>query len=127
MKYLKGVAFAFLMSVLVIACNKKAEQKTENTEKTETTEKTMAENAKMETANLEIEGMTCEMGCAKTIEGELNSLKGVKTASVDFDKKTATVLFDANVENLASLTKTVEATAGGDVYKVTASNVVVTN
>jgi mercuric ion binding protein len=52
-----------------------------------------------------IEGMTCAMGCAKTIEKELTNLDGVQKATVDFDKKTATVVFDKTVQNQENLTK----------------------
>ncbi|HMI05958.1 MAG TPA: heavy metal-associated domain-containing protein [Flavobacterium sp.] len=74
--------------------------------------------AKMETASFNIEGMTCAIGCAKTIEKELSGMDGVQKATVDFDKKTATVEFDANKQTPETLVKTVEATADGKTYKV---------
>ncbi|MCF6128502.1 cation transporter [Flavobacterium sp. AS60] len=73
---------------------------------------------KPETASFKIEGMTCAMGCAKTIESKLSQLDGVKKATVDFDKKEATVDFDAAVLSPEKLTKTVEATGDGETYKV---------
>ena len=33
-----------------------------------------------------IEGMTCAMGCAKTIENKLAHTNGVKSVTVDFEK-----------------------------------------
>ena len=47
-------------------------------------------------ATLKIEGMTCAMGCAKSIEGKLNGIEGVVLASVDFEKGQADVEFDNN-------------------------------
>ena len=75
-----------------------------------------AEN--VQTASFEIEGMTCAMGCAKTIEEELGAMEGVQKATVDFDSKKATVVFDKTIQNQDNLTKVVEATADGKTYKV---------
>ncbi|MNT77881.1 Heavy-metal-associated domain protein [compost metagenome] len=58
------------------------------------------------------------MGCAKTIEEELTNLDGVEKATVDFDKKTATVSFDKTIQNSESLTKVVQETGDGKTYKV---------
>jgi len=38
--------------------------------------------------------MTCEMGCAKTIEKKMAKMEGVKTAKVDFDTRLAMVEYD---------------------------------
>ena len=62
--------------------------------------------------------MTCAVGCAKTIEEELVNLEGVEKATVDFDKKTATVIFDKTVQNPENLTKVVQETGDGKTYKV---------
>ncbi len=73
---------------------------------------------KLEKATFNIEGMTCAIGCAKTIEKELSETNGVQNATVDFDKKVATVSFDSSIQNPESITKIVEATADGETYKV---------
>ncbi|MBS7785957.1 heavy-metal-associated domain-containing protein [Flavobacterium sp. CYK-55] len=73
---------------------------------------------KLQTATFTIEGMTCAIGCAKTIQDELTDLDGVQKATVDFDKKLATVSFDSSLQTPESLTKLVEATADGKTYKV---------
>ena len=75
--------------------------------------------ASLETATLSIEGMTCAIGCAKTIQTKLSKLEGVQEAVVDFDLKTAVVKFDGTIQTQESLKNTVEAVAGGDVYRVT--------
>ncbi|TDO78081.1 heavy-metal-associated domain-containing protein [Flavobacterium chryseum] len=54
----------------------------------------------------------------KTIEQELTDLEGVEKATVDFDKKTATVVFDKTVQNPEKLTKVVQETGDGKTYKV---------
>ncbi len=120
MKLIKGITLAVFTSLAFWACKNDAE--TQTTEAP--AEKTIAADAKMETASLGIDGMTCEMGCAATIESKLSALDGVKDAHVDFEGKTATVSFDANQQTLASLTETIEKTGGGDTYKVTESKIV---
>lgn len=72
----------------------------------------------LQTATFTIDGMTCAIGCAKTIQEELSELDGVQKASVDFDKKLATVRFDSSLQTPESITKVVEATADGKTYKV---------
>ena len=51
--------------------------------------------------------MTCEMGCAKTIEKKLAKMYGMKSATVDFKNELALVEFDVAKINPLSITKTV--------------------
>lgn len=121
MKLVKGISLVIAMGALLVNCKNegKAEEKNEEV----IVENTIPADAKLETASLTIEGMTCEIGCAKTIEEKLAHTKGVKEAKVDFENNLATVIFDSNQQNLASLTETIEAVAGGDSYKVLDSKV----
>ena len=73
---------------------------------------------KPETATFHIDGMSCAMGCAKTIEKKLAEMNGVQKATVDFDKKEAIVEFDATIQTPEKLTQLVEAVADGKTYKV---------
>lgn len=73
---------------------------------------------KIETASFHIEGMSCAVMCAAKIEKELANLDGVQKATVDFDKKTATVEYDSAKQSPEKLVKTVEGVAGGELYKV---------
>lgn len=118
----KILSISILSSLALLSCKKEETSLESNENATEVV--VMDENAKMETANLSIEGMTCEIGCAKTIEDKLAHLEGVKEAKVDFEGKLATVSFDANKQNLESLKNTVEAVAGGDTYSVTDSKII---
>lgn len=74
--------------------------------------------AKPETASFKIDGMVCAVGCAKTIEKKLAAMDGVTKASIDYDKKEATVEFDGNKQSAETLVQAVEATADGKTYKV---------
>jgi len=74
--------------------------------------------ANLQTASFTIKGMSCEIGCAKTIQEELNGLDGVQTAAVNFEKESATVSFDKTILTPGELAKVVEATADGKTYTV---------
>lgn len=69
-------------------------------------------------AEFTIEGMTCAVGCAATIEKNLAKMEGVKTAKVNFEEKRAIVAYDATVLDVEDLTRTVTTTGGGETYKV---------
>jgi len=68
-------------------------------------EKTTVTKDHLRTCRLSIKGMTCE-GCAKGLQAALKKVQGVKHASVDFERKTATVEF-TDPANLEQLKKTV--------------------
>jgi len=120
MNFTKSILTILLASLLFVGCKEKKSE-TVSTASTETSApKVKKEIApkNLQTASFTIEGMTCAIGCAKTIQEELSNLDGVQTATVDFDKKLATVSFDKTVQTPESLTKVVEATADGKTYKV---------
>lgn len=119
MKNLKNIVFALLMTLSLASC--KQENKEVTAEETKKEAVSESDLAKMQTASFTIDGMTCAMGCAKTIENKLAEQEGVGQAVVDFDTKIATVKFDTEKQSLESLTKTIEGVAGGDSYKVTES------
>ncbi|MBS7229946.1 heavy-metal-associated domain-containing protein [Flavobacterium psychroterrae] len=120
MKFTKIIATFAIASLVLVSCKKEEDKNLANIKAVETTTKEhkaiAAEN--VQTASFKIEGMTCAMGCAKTIEKELADLDGVEKATVDFDKKTATVVFDKTVQNQDNFTKVVQATGDGKTYKV---------
>lgn len=84
----------------------------------ETKKETLAAVGKVETASFTIEGMSCEVMCASKIQKELTNAEGVQKATVDFEKKTATVEYDAATTSPEKLVTLVEAVNGGDSYKV---------
>ncbi len=69
--------------------------------------------------NLSISGMTCEIGCAKTIESKLSKKEGITSAKVSFKDSLATVKFDAAKISKKEVMAYVESIGGGDLYKVT--------
>lgn len=118
MKKIKVFSLIVLSAVALVSCKKETEQTTEvSSNETEVVAEKNAP-AKVETASFTIDGMTCEIGCAKTIESKLSGLEGVEEAKVNFEEKKATVVFDANKQSAESLKTTVEGVAGGDTYTV---------
>jgi periplasmic mercuric ion binding protein len=59
------------------------------------------------TASFTVEGMTCEMGCAKAIEKKVAELPGVKKCSINFEKKLAEVEIDDTQFSEKSLLATI--------------------
>ena len=86
-----------------------------NSEKNTPTKATLSTTEKQE-VRLAISGMTCEIGCAKTIESKLNKKEGVLAAKVIFSDSIATVEFDANTLSKKDLIAFVDGIAGGDLY-----------
>lgn len=121
MKFTKSIAIIAISGLLFASCkDNKAEATTETASAETAAPKVKKEiaTANLQTASFTIEGMTCAIGCAATIQEELTGLDGVQTAKVDFDKKLATVTFDKTVQTPESLTKIVQATGDGKTYKV---------
>jgi len=116
MKFSKLIIGFALAAMLFVGC-KKNESKTANAKDT-AAKKEVAAAVKPETASFHIEGMTCAIGCAKTIEEKLSKMDGVQKAKVDFDKKEATVNFDLDKLKSEDLVKAVETTGDGKTYKV---------
>ena len=116
MNFSKLLLTVGIVSTLLVSCKDTASQpQAENNEAKSENEVVAA--AKPETASFKIDGMTCAMGCAKTIETKLSKMEGVQKATVDFEKKEATVDFDAAVLTKEQIAKTVESTGDGETYK----------
>ena len=64
---------------------------------------------------MSIEGMICAVGCAATIEKNLNKSTGIKLAKVDFETKKAVLTFDANLLTPNNITQIVLNT-GSDYF-----------
>ena len=67
-------------------------------------------------AKLSIEGMTCAIGCAVTIEKKLQRTSGIVSAKVDFETNTGWVTYDATMLNLDRISSVVKST--GTSYSV---------
>jgi periplasmic mercuric ion binding protein len=83
MNFTKSIAIIALSGLLFASCkDSKAEVKAEtaSTEAAAPKVKKEIAAANLQTASFNIEGMTCAVGCAKTIQEELTGLDGVQEA-----------------------------------------------
>ena len=119
MKFTKTITSLAIAGLLFVSCKKEEDKSlaVATAEKSTQKEHKAIAPENVQTASFTIEGMTCAVGCAKTIEKELSNLEGVEKATVDFDKKIATVTFDKTLQNSENLTKTVQQTGDGKTYK----------
>jgi len=116
MNILRKLLFASLISITFFNCKNEAKPEIKNIEISSETSKKLDPNATYVKTEFTIDGMTCEMGCAKTIEKKIAKMEGVKSATVDFKNKLAMVEYNEAKVTTSSLKNTV--TNVGDVYKV---------
>ena len=118
MKTLNSILTLLLLICFVYSCKNKTEVITKTVENGKT-EAVRVDQKQMKNANdlenftaakFTIKGMTCEIGCAKSIEKKLAKMDGMYKAKVDFEMELATVEFDTkkiSTEDLISTVKSV--------------------
>ena len=108
MKFLKNILSVTFILIILSSCktDKKVEIKTIDISSEKISQK-LDPSAVYSKAEFSIKGMTCEMGCAKTIEKKLAKMDGMKSATVDFKNELALVEFDVAKISPLSITKTV--------------------
>ena len=116
MKHFKFVLASTFLFVFILSCKNEPKTEIKTVETSVEIEKKLDPNATYSKAEFNIKGMTCEMGCAKTIEKKLAHMEGVKSATVDFKNELAMVEYDVAKANPSSITKTVTSVA--DTYSV---------
>ena len=104
------ILFIALLAINTISCKPgKKEAKTEQT----------AVEGELKTALINIEGMTCAIGCAKTIEAKLSQQEGIKSAKVDFENKIGTFTYDDKKACEITISKKINSLLDGKTYKAT--------
>ena len=119
MKTLKTIVLLTTLALFSVSCKDSAQPEIKTVEMEQPTtasQKQLDPNATYAKAEFAIEGMTCQMGCAKTIEKKIAKMEGVKSAVVDFDKRLAMVEYDNAKVTPMSLEAAVESV--GDAYSV---------
>ncbi|WP_159022442.1 heavy-metal-associated domain-containing protein [Formosa sp. L2A11] len=120
MKHFKILFALTFVSVLAFSCKDKAAEPeikiVETTAPEKVAAKTLDPNATYAKAEFTIDGMTCQIGCANTIQSKLSKLDGIKSATVNFDTKLAMVEYDVAKVDAKTLEETV--TKAGDMYTV---------
>lgn len=116
MKIIKNILLVLVITVFALNCKNEAKPEVKTVEVEANASKAIDANATYAKAEFTIDGMTCAVGCAKTIESKLGKMEGVKSAKVDFDKKLAMVEYNEATVTPNSLIETVAKV--GDTYKV---------
>ena len=110
MKTLRNIFAITMMVAFVMACKNDAKPEVKTVEIETTEVKELNPDATYTKAEFTVEGMTCAIGCAATIEKKIAKMEGVKSAKVDFDKKLAMVEYDVEKVNPDLLVETVKKT-----------------
>jgi copper chaperone CopZ len=100
-----------ISALLIISCSVNDENG-----KTKDLKSDVPRMAKMETVSLAISGMTCQIGCAKTIQSKLSKKEGVADAVVVFTDSIATITFNSNKTSAEDLSSFITGIAGGNLY-----------
>jgi len=119
MNTIKNVFSLVVVMLIIVACKNETEPEVKTVEVNVTSKSvtpTIDENATFAKVEFGVEGMTCAMGCAKTIEKKIAKMEGVRSAKVDFEKRLAMVEYDEAKVSPESLEETVVSVA--DAYKV---------
>ena len=117
MKTFKNIVAIALVTFFAFSCKNETKAEVKTVEVEATAEATKLDpNATYAKAEFTIDGMTCEIGCAKTIEKKIAKMEGVKSAKVDFGRKLAMVEYNEAKVNPNLLEETVTKVA--DIYKV---------
>ncbi len=112
---MKRLTIIFFLTIAFFSCNE-VKKETPTEQKEATTKETAAVYKSIE---VEIEGMTCEIGCARTIQSKLSKVDGVTFAKVDFESKKGQFTFDTHKVSKNEIIKKIDGIAGGDIYSVT--------
>lgn len=116
MKKVTKLVTLLCVILLLASCEKSVEKK--SIEAKIIDKKELSATTDLKKVALNIEGMTCEIGCARTIQSKLSKIEGIKFAEVNFEKKKGIVEYDANKVSEKEIVAVVEKIAGGDLYKV---------
>lgn len=119
MNTFKNICIIAVLALVFTSCKSEAnpEIKTVNVEvNKKDVSQSLDPNATYAKVEFGIDGMTCAMGCAKTIEKKMAKMDGVKSAKVDFDKRLAMVEYDEAKVTPKTLEEAVTNVA--DIYKV---------
>jgi Cu+-exporting ATPase len=112
---MKKLTLLFLSIFFLISCNEAKKEASPENQK----EKKEDIVANYKSVEVDIEGMTCEIGCARTIESKLSKVDGISYSKVSFEDKKGQFTYDANKLSKEDIANKIGEIAGGDLYSVT--------
>ena len=108
MKFLQISSVLFILTFSFTACS------TESKKKPEIEEASTENNQKIA---FQITGMTCEIGCAKTIQSKLSKKAGITSAKVIYKDSIGLVEYNQNIISKEEISALVNGIAGGNMYR----------
>ena len=113
MKFISKIStlIVILFTIVIFPSCGGNEQPSENDLSTEITAENLLE------VDYAVDGMVCAMGCAATIQKEVNGMDGVKNCEVSFEEGKAHIEFDKSVLSENDIISKIESIADGQ-YKV---------
>ena len=131
---LKNTAAILILIVLTYSCSSSdntiiVEEEPAMINTSVTTNKVIVTNTEdiKTTADFEISGMTCEIGCAKMIKKTLSDIDGVIVADVSFSEDSITdhavVVYDPSIVNELEMAAKIQSLSNGQ-YQV--KNIIIT-
>lgn len=108
----------YLIPMILLSCQTEISEANTEANKVEIAKKDIKADTEIK---IEIEGMTCEMGCVTTIRNKVNRIKGVTNFEMDFDVERSsdfsTIQFDSRVTSSHDIKEIIEGIAQG-IYAV---------
>lgn len=114
---MKNIFSMIIITLVIFSCNNSKKEPV--IEKPEVKKEEVAANYK--SIEVDIEGMTCEIGCARTIQSKLSKVDGVTYSKVNFEAKKGQFTYDENKISKEDIINKIDGIGGGDLYKVTKS------
>ncbi|MDF1517416.1 MAG: heavy metal-associated domain-containing protein [Lutibacter sp.] len=112
---MKKVMYILSIAFVLLSCNDTKKEVSD--EKSGIEKQEVAANYRI--IEVEIEGMTCEIGCAKTIESKLSKTEGVTYSKVNFENKVGKFTYDENKISQEGIAEKIAGIGGGALYKAT--------
>ncbi len=116
MQTIKHILTLTLIATFAFSCKNEKNPEVKTVEVETEVVKKIDPNATYAKAEFTIDGMTCQIGCANTIQKTIAKMDGVKFAKVDFDRKLAMVEF--NEAKVTPITLEEAVAKVSDTYKV---------
>lgn len=108
----KSIFLSLILSALLIwSCSNEPKKL-----KIEDIKNGVLQMAEIQTVSFAVSGMTCEIGCAKTIQSKLSKKEGVTDVRVVFSDSIATVSFDSSKTSTTDISSFISGIAGGGAY-----------
>lgn len=112
---MKRLITLFLCSLILLSCGE-TKSKKETLSETPTKQEVALKHLEVD-----IEGMTCEIGCARLIQSKISKVDGVTYTKVSFEEGKGQFTYDSNKISPEDIRIHIEKIAGGDLYSVSDS------